>query len=69
LLFRSEEEVNRWCRETAEEYGEVVSVARVWKLAQLWYGNRMNPDYRGRTTAEAEEIFNTLGLTSAFWKF
>jgi hypothetical protein len=36
-------------------------------LAQLWYGDRLNPDFRGRTTEEAQAIFRRLGLQSPFW--
>jgi hypothetical protein len=37
-------------------------------LAQRWYGDRMSPDFRGRSTAQAEAIFAGLGLTGAFWR-
>jgi hypothetical protein len=45
-----------------------MSLARLWELAQIWYHNRMSPEYRGRTAAQVEEIFKQLGLTSAFWQ-
>jgi hypothetical protein len=42
-------------------------VEQLWKLAQLWYHNRLALDYHGRTIAQAEAIFNQLGFTSPFW--
>jgi len=69
LLFRSEEEIRQWCGQAGENYGEVLALAKVWDLAQLWYRPRMAPAYRGRTTQEAEQIFSQVGLVSSFWKF
>jgi hypothetical protein len=37
-------------------------------MARAWYGDRLSPDFRGRTAAEAEVIFRGEGLTSAFWR-
>ena len=68
LLFRSEEEIDAWCRTQGEPRGETLTFAQVWNLSKAWYGNRMNPDYRGRTPTEAERLFEQLGLDSPFWK-
>lgn len=43
-------------------------LAQVWALAQAWYGDRMHPDFRGRTVTEAVRIFESVGLGSAFWQ-
>jgi hypothetical protein len=67
LLFRSEEEIDTWCRSTAEPRGEVLPLAQVWDLARAWYGDRMHPAFRGRTIQQAMDIFARVGLTSAFW--
>jgi hypothetical protein len=67
LLFRSEEKVDAWCVETGEPRGEAVPLARVWALAQAWYGDRMQPSFRGRAIEEAMDIFTGVGLTSAWW--
>jgi predicted DNA-binding ArsR family transcriptional regulator len=45
-----------------------LSLAQVWALAQAWYGDRMHPDFRGRTSEQALGIFARVGLTSAFWR-
>lgn len=68
LLFRSEEDVAAWCAATGEPRGDILSLARVWALAQAWYGDRMSPDFRGRTVAQATAIFAQAGLTSDFWQ-
>jgi hypothetical protein len=69
LLFRDEDEISEWCRMSGEPRGEWLTLKQVWKLSKLWYSNRMSPDYRGRSHAEAEAIFEQIGATSDFWKF
>ncbi|NCF67809.1 MAG: hypothetical protein GWP61_17735 [Chloroflexi bacterium] len=68
LLFRSEEDVEHWCKRTKEPRGEIVPIYTVWELAKVWYAKRMDADYRGRTAAEVEKIFHDIGLRSSFWK-
>jgi len=68
LLFRSEEAIDRWCQVTGEPRGEAVGLQQVWKLSQFWYGNRMDPAYRGRNAEQVAAIFNQAGLTSEFWR-
>lgn len=68
LLFRSEEAVDRWCAATGEPRGETVPLGRVWGLSKAWYGDRIAPDFRGRTAEQAMAIFAGVGLTSDFWR-
>jgi len=67
-LFRSEEEVQDWCRSTGNQPGETLGLEAVWDLAQDWYGNRMDPEYRGRTPGQVSDVFRRAGLTSSFWQ-
>ena len=53
---------------TGKPRGEILSLERSWSLAKAWYGDRLSPEFRGRTAAEAEAIFCGEGLTSAFWR-
>lgn len=68
LFFRSEEDVDAWCARTGEPRGETLTLQQVWELAQLWYSDRMAPDFRGRTAEQMRAIFDQLGMTSEFWK-
>jgi hypothetical protein len=68
LLFRSEEHIERWCRQWQRPLGGTLSLARGWHLAQLWYGDRLDPDWRPKTAAEAESVFRQVGLVGKFWK-
>jgi hypothetical protein len=68
LAFRSEAHVDRWCRARRLPRGAVFSLDQAWQLAQEWYADRMAPDWRRRTPAEAEAVFASIGLTGSFWK-
>jgi hypothetical protein len=68
LFFRSEEDIQTWCARTGEPRGETLTLPQVWELAQLWYGDRMDPAFRGRTPAQVHAIFSRLGLSSDFWR-
>jgi len=44
-----------------------LSIELTWKLSQLWYGDRLRPEYHGRSLDEAVGIFTQLGLSGDFW--
>ena len=67
-LFRSEEHVARWSEETGIPVGDVFSLDSLWRLAQLWFADRLSPDWRRRTIDEASAIFAKSGLEGVFWK-
>jgi hypothetical protein len=68
LLFRSEQHVARWCQQWKRSPGGVLSLAQGWKLAQLWYGDRLDPRWRAKSAREAESVFREVGLVGEFWK-
>jgi len=67
LLFRSEEWIDKWCKQNHLERGEALTVHEVWELSRLWYGDRLSLDYHGRSLEQAAEIFRQAGLKSDFW--
>lgn len=68
LLFRSEEHVDRWVRQRGGERGEMFPVEVLWRLARTWYRHRPAPDWRRFTADEAQDVFESLGLTGPFWR-
>ena len=69
LFFRSEEHVEKWCRDWRFERGAALRLAQCWQLAKTWYGaDRRDPNWRRYSAAEAQAIFTGLGLTSEFWQ-
>ena len=49
--------------------GELLNVEQVWEFSRLWYQDRLLPEFKGRSIAEAHQIFETLGLRTGFWRF
>ena len=68
LLFRSEEHVDRWCARRGLERRPLVSLDVLWRLAVIWYGNRLTPEARRPMGDEIRAIFDDLGLTGPFWR-
>jgi hypothetical protein len=68
LIFKNENEVDNWCKQHNKPKGEVLPVSKVWELAEVWYGNYLDPDFVRKTKEVAENMFNQVGLTSDFWK-
>ena len=68
LLFRSEEEIAAWCAAQQRPRGAVLTLAQVWQLAKVWYGNRMAEEYRGRTPDAVAQVFADAGLSGSFWQ-
>jgi hypothetical protein len=67
-LFRSEEEVDAWCEAHSRARGATLDIPTLQALAARWYGDRLDPAWRPRTTAEAQRILAGLGLTGEFWR-
>lgn len=67
LFFRSEEDVAEWKRERNVNGGEIMPLAQLWDLAKIWYGNRLDREFHGRTLEQAQDIFREVGLTAKFW--
>jgi hypothetical protein len=68
LLFRSEEHVDRWCRQWGQERGALLSLDQAWRLALAWYSpDRREPAWRRKNVDEVEALFAELGLTETFW--
>ncbi|HZQ70406.1 MAG TPA: hypothetical protein VFA68_17900 [Terriglobales bacterium] len=68
LLFRSELHVDRWCKQWHRPRGGMMSLATCWRLAKQWYADRLDPDWKPKTAAEAQDAFTDLGLTGDFWR-
>jgi hypothetical protein len=68
LAFRSEAHVDAWCEQRGLPRGAVFTLETCWRLAQAWYRERLSRDWRRRTPAEAQAVFDQLGLTGDFWK-
>jgi hypothetical protein len=68
LLFRSEPHIDRWCQQWNRPRGGTMTLAQCWQLAREWYADRLSPDWRPKTAAEAQAAFTRIGLTGEFWE-
>jgi len=66
LVFRSEAHVDRWL--AGREGGATIPITELAKLAQAWWGDRLDPDWRPHTREENQAILDRLGLTGEFWR-
>jgi len=67
LLFRSEQHVDRWCKQWKLLRGGILSLAQGWRLSQLWYGDRLSPDWQPMTADQEQAVLGEVGLTEEFW--
>jgi len=68
LLFRSEQHVERWCKVWGRQQGAILSPEQTWKLAEGWYHDRLQADWKPKTPAEIRRLFEEIGLRGEFWK-
>jgi hypothetical protein len=67
LFFRSEDQVQAWCRGRGVTPRPLVRMAQLWELALAWYATRLEPTARRPGPDEMRRIFAGLGLNDAFW--
>jgi hypothetical protein len=67
LFFRSEVQVQQWCREQGYPLRPFVLMDQLWFLATTWYATRLQPDSRRPQPNEMREIFARCGLNGSFW--
>lgn len=68
-LFRSEEELEDWiASHPTRERGGTMTVDTCWKLARIWYADKLKPGYRRKTPDEVRAAFESLGLVGDFWR-
>jgi hypothetical protein len=63
-LFRSEEHVLR----AYARPGTVFPTAQLWHLAEVWYGDRLDPAWEPRTRDEHQALLDGVGLPGGFWR-
>lgn len=69
LFFRSEEHIERWCRDWNLARGGVLTLDLGWRLARAWFEEyRGAPQWRRRTLDETRALFAELGLSDDFWR-
>ncbi len=67
-LFRSEEHLSEWLRVTGNPRGAVLSLPQTFSLANAWYLDPRDLDWRPRTRDESQSVLASVGLISDFWE-
>ncbi len=68
LLFRSEEGVRAWCAARGREPGAMLSLDEAWRAAVAWFGDALDPAFRGHTPEDTARRFAAAGFYGAFWE-
>jgi hypothetical protein len=68
-LFCDDDHLQRWLQATGRVQGAAMPMTQLIHLAELWYGNRLAPNFTGRTAGQAEALFVLAGLDSPFWRW
>ena len=66
LVFRSEDHLSRWL--AGRQPGATITVTKLAELAEAWWADRLDPDWRPHTREENQAILDRLGLTGEFWR-
>ncbi|CAF1080267.1 unnamed protein product [Didymodactylos carnosus] len=69
LIFKTENDIDQWCKHHNKPKGVALSVEQLWSLSKLWYGNYLDPNFKRKSKQLAESIFTQVGLIGDFWKF
>jgi hypothetical protein len=67
LFFRSEEQIESWCKSQGAPRRPAVTMPQLWHLATTWYGSRLTPESRRPAPSEMRGIFEATGLQGDFW--
>ncbi|MEM7048181.1 MAG: hypothetical protein AAF604_00915 [Acidobacteriota bacterium] len=67
VFFRSEEALQSWCRDARQARRPCLGLPTLWRLAEAWYGSRLQPDWRRFEAAEVRQLFDRLGMVDPFW--
>jgi hypothetical protein len=67
LFFRSEEDVNEWCKINNIPRRPIISLEQLWQLSVTWYENRLTVESRRPAPGEMVQIFADIGLVGPFW--
>lgn len=65
--FRSEAEVDPWCRCHAMPRGHVMPMEALWHFAVDWYGGYLQEPWRKRSPGQVRTLLDSHGLVGEFW--
>ena len=68
LVFKNEDEIDRWSKSHDIEKGDVQKIDKIWEFSKKWYGNHLDPKWTKWTKEEAKQIFKKFELNHKVWE-
>ncbi|WP_182346809.1 alkylmercury lyase family protein [Tomitella gaofuii] len=66
--FCSRDHAEQWARQSDVHDGCIADAPTVWRLANGWYGDRLDPDFTPHTREHNQALLDGCGLTGPFWR-
>lgn len=66
-MFCNEEHAAKWTATNAPGTGYIADAVTVWRLAQPWYGDRLDPEFQSHSREHNQRLLDECGLTGEFW--
>ena len=66
--FRAPADVEAWCTRHRRPRGAVLTLPQIEDLGRRWYGRHFDEDWVKWTPAEAQAVFDQVGLTGDHWR-
>lgn len=67
-MFCSRDHAEAWTAQHAPGAGYIADAVDVWRLAQPWYGDRVDPEFVPHTREHNQHLLESIGLTGPFWR-
>ncbi|REE94930.1 alkylmercury lyase-like protein [Thermomonospora umbrina] len=67
-MFCDRAHAGRWTADNAPGSGHITDATTVWRLAQPWYGDRLDPGFRPHSREHNQALLEECGLTGPFWR-
>ena len=65
-LFRSEAHVDGW--HGSRQRGKTTTVSKLAELAEVWWHDRLDPEWQPHSREQNQAILDRLGLVGVFWQ-
>ncbi len=66
--FRSEADIEAWCKRHDLPLGAIVPLPKMWSFAAAWYGDYLRKPWRKRSPDEIRDLFSKHDFTGDFWR-
>src|SRR3954468_1785891 len=66
--FCSREHIGDWVERSGSPPGATVELEQLHRLAQPWYGDRLDPDWEPQTKEHRQRLLEECGLSGPFWR-